>query len=435
MRDHLVRGCRTVGLLTLLAAAGCSDESAIGPGPVASVFVSPTSFTIDAGQTGTVEGMALDAQHAKLVNKKVHWKSRNTTVALVDDGAVTAMALGQTYLVASVEGFSDSALVTVANPDMALDQSVLTFTASQSGGDPAPQTVNVTSARGGPLTGLTVGTISYGPGPTNWLTALLNQATAPAVLTVQATTGSLTQGSYTATVPITSPAAGNSPQSVSITFNVGPAGPAILATPSSLTFGTIVGGTNPPSQVINLTNGGGGTLTGLGLGTITYGVGASNWISSAQLSGANAPATLTIQVTTGSLAIGSYTATVPVTSGVASNSPLDVSVTFDVLAVDFTTDVQPIFTNRCLNCHFSGGTPPNLTAGSSLAALVNVSSSCGSTPVRVVPGDPTNSQLFRKIEGTQAAGCGTIMPPPPASPLPQGEIDIIRQWILGGAQP
>ena len=433
MRDHFVRGCRTVWFLTLLAAPACSNESSIGPGPVASVFISPANLALDIGQVDTLEGLALDAQHSLLVNKKVTWTSLDPGVARVRGGVVTAVGIGQTSVTATVEGFSATASVTVAIPDIALDPNTLTFNAAQAGGNPASQTVNVTSARGGPLSGLALGTISYGPGPTNWLTATLNQATAPSVLTVQATTGSLTQGTYTATVPVTSAAAGNTPQSIAITFNVGPAGPAILATPSSLTFSTIVGGTSPPSQALNLTNGGGGTLTGLSLGTITYGAGASNWISSAQLSGASAPATLTIQVTTGASAAGSYTATVPVISGVASNSPLDIAVTFDVFAVDFATNVQPIFTARCATCHFTGGQFPDLSLNNSFAAIVGMPSSCPATPVLVVAGDTTNSHLYRKIRNTQAAGCFGIMPP--GGSLTQGEIDIIGQWILGGAQP
>ncbi len=53
---------------------------------------------------------------------------------------------------------------------------------------------------------------------------------------------------------------------------------------------------------------------------------------------------------------------------------------------------------------------------------------------RVDPGNPDGSCLVLKIEGSPLAG-GTAMPPPPADPLLQEQIDAIRQWILDGAVP
>ncbi|UCG27812.1 MAG: hypothetical protein JSV24_00200 [Bacteroidales bacterium] len=36
----------------------------------------------------------------------------------------------------------------------------------------------------------------------------------------------------------------------------------------------------------------------------------------------------------------------------------------------FADTIQPIFDNKCINCH-NGGIPPNLTAGNSYDALIN----------------------------------------------------------------
>src|SRR5205807_6190622 len=107
--------------------------------------------------------------------------------------------------------------------------------------------------------------------------------------------------------------------------------PTILLTPSSATFSAVVGGGNPATQTVGVTNSGGGTLNGLAVGTITYGAGASGWLT-ASLNQAAAPATVTLGATTGALAVGTYTATVPVTSTAASvtNSPQNIAVTFTV---------------------------------------------------------------------------------------------------------
>jgi hypothetical protein len=68
---------------------------------------------------------------------------------------------------------------------------------------------------------LSTGTITYGPGATGWLEApTLNTTTAPATLTVQPVTGALTPGAYTATIPVQSGVASNSPQTLTVTFTV-----------------------------------------------------------------------------------------------------------------------------------------------------------------------------------------------------------------------
>ncbi|MEQ1911351.1 MAG: CARDB domain-containing protein, partial [Vicinamibacterales bacterium] len=217
--------------------------------------------------------------------------------------------------------------VAAPSPVIGLSASALTYGATEGGANPSSQVVNVTNSGGGTLSGLAVGTITYGSG-SGWLQGTLSGTTAPATLTVQPTTGSLAAGTYTATVPITSGVATNSPQTVTVTFTMASPSPTIGLSASALTYGATQGGANPSSQVVNVTNGGGGTLSGLAVGTITYGSG-SGWLQ-ATLSGTTAPATLTVQPTTGSLAAGTYTATVPITSGVATNSPQTVTVTFTV---------------------------------------------------------------------------------------------------------
>src|SRR5208337_2483679 len=73
---------------------------------------------------------------------------------------------------------------------------------------------------------------------------------------------------------------------------------------------------------------GGGTLSGLSA-SVSYTSG-SGWLGTPSLNPTTAPATLTVQPNTTSLAVGTYMATVSVSSGVASNSPQTVSVTFVV---------------------------------------------------------------------------------------------------------
>lgn len=70
------------------------------------------------------------------------------------------------------------------------------------------------------------------------------------------------------------------------------------------------------------------------------------------------------------------------------------------------------------------------------ASLVSVPAAQAPGVDRVSPGDPDNSYLYLKLLGEQASvgGGGTRMPQ--LSPmLPPEQIDLVRYWILGGAQP
>jgi hypothetical protein len=63
--------------------------------------------------------------------------------------------------------------------------------------------------------------------------------------------------------------------------------------------------------------------------------------------------------------------------------------------------------------------------------LVGIASSEAPNIQRVKPGDPNNSYLIHKIEGTAAVGARMPLGGPP---LPQPTILVIRQWISQGAQ-
>ena len=96
-----------------------------------------------------------------------------------------------------------------------------------------------------------------------------------------------------------------------------------------------------------------------------------------------------------------------------------------------------IFTPRCASCHTGvGGALPgamNLTSATeSFNALVNVTSIQEPTFKRVLPGNPADSYLIHKLEGTQAVGSQM----PQGGPfLDQATIDDVKAWIQAGANP
>lgn len=103
---------------------------------------------------------------------------------------------------------------------IAFDTNNVIFTATSGTTSPAARTVAVTNGGSGSLS-LGLGTIGYGESqPVGWLSASLNQATAPATLTLTPSLGSLPAGGYTALVPVTSTNAPNSPLHVAVGFIV-----------------------------------------------------------------------------------------------------------------------------------------------------------------------------------------------------------------------
>src|SRR6266498_4095062 len=99
----------------------------------------------------------------------------------------------------------------------------------------------------------------------------------------------------------------------------------IVLSATSRSFTATQGGASPAAQTVTVSNGGGGTLSGL-TATVSYTTG-QGWLA-ASLSSTTAPSTLTLTATTGTLVAGTYTATVAVAAAGAANSPQPVSVTF-----------------------------------------------------------------------------------------------------------
>ena len=111
---------------------------------------------------------------------------------------------------------------------------------------------------------------------------------------------------------------------------IAPRAPLLSLSVPTVGFTATAGGANPTARTDSVHNGGSGTLSGLAVGGITYGTGQPTGWLTATLSVTTAPAAVTLTAATGSLAVGTYTATVVVTAGVATNSPQTVSVAFTV---------------------------------------------------------------------------------------------------------
>jgi hypothetical protein len=102
---------------------------------------------------------------------------------------------------------------------------------------------------------------------------------------------------------------------------------AMVVSPGSLSFVAPLGGADPAPQGVAVSSSGGALA--LPTTSIAYGSG-SGWLT-ASVSGAAAPYTVTVQPVVGTLAAGTYQATVSVDSAGASNTPRTFTVTFSVV--------------------------------------------------------------------------------------------------------
>lgn len=100
----------------------------------------------------------------------------------------------------------------------------------------------------------------------------------------------------------------------------------------------------------------------------------------------------------------------------------------------FTRVQNEIFTPTCarLGCHDTIGQQSQLvlSTGRAYAATVNVASVEMPALLRVAPGDPANSYLYRKITG---AGITGDRMPQALPPLTDAQIALVRDWIRRGA--
>jgi uncharacterized protein YjdB len=116
------------GLVTAVAAGsaniiatseGKSGQAAITvtPPPVATVTVSPSSGNLVAGATLQLTATLRDASGATLTNRSIAWTSSDNAIATVSaTGLVTAVAVGSVNIVATSEGQTGQAALTVTAP-------------------------------------------------------------------------------------------------------------------------------------------------------------------------------------------------------------------------------------------------------------------------------------------------------------------------------
>ncbi len=110
----------SVGTTTITATSegiGGSATLTVIPAPVASISVSLAQPSLQVGNATSATAVLRDANGAVLTDRSVAWSTSNTAVASVSaGGVVTALAGGTANIVATSEGKTGSALLTVTLP-------------------------------------------------------------------------------------------------------------------------------------------------------------------------------------------------------------------------------------------------------------------------------------------------------------------------------
>ena len=344
-----LRTVQTSQFVPLLNGTTLPIKVRIEQGIPGALTVDPANARIGGQQTQRIGASLLDLHGVSLAGAVVAWDVATvppegvadavhpldpTQAPTGSDGqAATVFTAGVhsglATVTARVGGLSSSATIQVTAARISVNPAALTFHGVKSQSALEPQSIAVDNAGGGTLTGLTVGEIAYGERqPVDWLTGTFDHTTAPAALIVHTNVGNLAPGTYTATIPVASSVAENSPQNVTVTLVLDPP-PSIALQPANLHFHAAEGQPAGPAQSVAITNKGGGSIGHL-VRTIAYGSGQpSGWLS-ATLNQTTAPTTLIVSAAMGTLDGGTYTANVDVSSTDADNSPQSIHVTLAV---------------------------------------------------------------------------------------------------------
>ncbi len=313
--------------MVVLACESTSTQLA----SVASVSVIPPSSQMVTGETVQFRAELRDQAGNLLGGRAVSWTtSAGSVVTVSPDGAATAVGSGSATVTATSEGRSGSAQVSVrSQASIRLSGADLSFEATRGGADPSSEQITITNSAEAPLVNLAT-SVTYVEGAAGWLVTSLSSTQAPSTLTLSASVVGVSSGTHRARVDVTSPVAGNSPQSVTVTFQVVEPPPVIQLSTERVELEAPETSLTPVPATVTITNAGGGGLAGL-TADIEYTAGQPvGWLE-AIVTAAEAPSTLEVAATAGALAPDTFTARVSVSAPEATNSPQDVTVIFIVV--------------------------------------------------------------------------------------------------------
>lgn len=194
-----------------------------------------------------------------------------------------------------------------------------------------------------------------------WLSVTPNSGNTPSNLQITINPANLAVGTYSGTITVSSTAPNVPAQTVPVTLVI--VSSTISANPASLTFTQSLGGTQPPSQTVQIS----GAPPGTTVGAVSTTFNGTGWLS-ASVSGSS----VTVSVNGSQLAQGAYSGVVTVIVPGAGGSPLYISVTLTVTANGLAVSASTVN----FSYQIGGSISP--------AQTVQVTSTGGSVPYNAV---------------------------------------------------
>lgn len=210
---------------------------------------------------------------------------------------------------------------TVTAPTIVRNPSTLSFSAVQNGSAPAVQALTISNSGPGALT-WTASSNSA------WLT--LNSVASVSgsnlgSVNVAVNPSGLTVGTHSGVITVIGAGAANSPQTVTVTFDITAAPtPTIGLSATSLSFSAVQGGSNPANRTISISNSGSGTLNWTASESAT-------WLNINPASGTGT-GTITVSANTAGMTAGTSNAPITIAATGATNTPQIVTVSLIVTA-------------------------------------------------------------------------------------------------------
>jgi uncharacterized protein (TIGR03437 family) len=237
----------------------------------------------------------------------------------VYSGSVTVTAIGPGGAVLD-SPYTIPVILNLTTGPISANVTTLSFTQNSGGAAPASQTVNLTSS----LSQTDFFVTAY-DGGLGWLSATVTQGRMSGTATVSVNGSALTPGTYQGRVIVSQNFASGSPLIIPVTLQV-TAG-AISAPTTPLVFTAAAGSTANLTANVAVT----GTPGPLSFTVATSTNGIGNWLTATPASGTT-PATVQVAVNPTSLAIGTFSGSVTITSAGAGGSPITIPVTLNVVA-------------------------------------------------------------------------------------------------------
>ncbi len=239
---------------------------------------------------------------------------------------------------------------------LSLSPGSLSFSGAAGGSPPPAQAMHIEHQGDGPLSW--TATAQQG-----WVSISPGSGATPDSASITVDPAALGPGNHQGSIRISSPAAGNSPQTLSVNLYLSDAPPALSLSSTAMDFSGVAGGAPPRSHALTVSNAGGGQLSWTASSD-------RGWLGLSQSQG-DAPSTVQVQLDTSGMSSGSYQGSLHFEAGEAGEAWLDVSLILqrpahlavDPTALRFSATVGgPAPAGRSLVLSNSGGSAMAWTA-------------------------------------------------------------------------